>query len=213
MELIHGFFAGIGQSIIAHPLDTYKTWLQVKRTENITIKGVYRGFTYPTLLSSLISGIAFKGYEYGKNSDPSYGKIIGGFYSGVITGLLASWVEYKKISAQLLSSNKFNIECIGTMLLREIPACICYYPIYEYLKEKNYNTLMAGGIAGVTCWTSSYWADVLNTRVMSGSSFTYLITTLSIRDYFRGIAICIPRAFIINATGYYFYEMSKIHLR
>jgi hypothetical protein len=211
MELLHGFFAGIGQSIIAHPLDTYKTWLQVQRIEAISIRGVYRGYAYPTLFSSLISGLAFKAYEYGKKSNPEYGKLIGGVYSGVTTGLLASWVEYKKISAQLVSSNKFNIECIVTMLLREIPACVCYYPIYEYLKEKKYNTMIAGGIAGVTCWTSSYWADVLNTRVMSGSSLKYLIATLSIRDYFRGIVVCIPRAFIINATGYYFYEMSKIH--
>lgn len=211
MELVHGFFAGIGQSIIAHPLDTYKTWLQVQRIEVISIRGVYRGFAYPTLFNSLISGLAFKVYSYGKNSDPEYGKLIGGFYSGIVTGLLASWVEYKKISAQLVSSNKFNIECIGTMLLREIPACVCYYPIYEYLKDKNYNTLIAGGIAGVTCWTSSYWADVLNTRVMAGSSLKYLITTLNFRDYFRGILVCVPRAFIINATGYYFYEMSKMH--
>ena len=40
MELLHGFFAGIGQSIIAHPLDTYKTWLQVQRIEAISIRGV-----------------------------------------------------------------------------------------------------------------------------------------------------------------------------
>lgn len=212
MEIIHGFIAGFAQSIIAHPIDTYKTWLQVQRPEVITIRGLYRGFLYPTLFNSLISGIAFKSYEYGKNSDLEYGSFRGGLYSGIITGLLSSWVEYKKISAQLICSNKFNVECIGTMLLREIPACCCYYPIYDYLKDNKYNTLIAGGVAGVTCWTSSYWADVLNTRVMAGSSFKSLIATLTIRDYFRGIVVCIPRAFIINATGYYFYEMSKTHL-
>lgn len=213
MELVHGFFAGIGQSIIAHPIDTYKTWVQVQKNEIITMKGLYRGFMYPTLFSSLISGVAFKAYEYGKNVDSKYNKIIGGFYAGIITGLLSSWVEYKKVSAQLLSSNKFNIECIGTMLLREIPACVCYYPIYENLKEKNYNTLISGGIAGVTCWTSSYWADVLNTHVMSGSPIKQVIAKLSIRDYFRGIIICIPRAFVINACGYYFYEISKSQIK
>jgi len=213
MEIVHGFFAGIGQSIIAHPLDTYKTWIQVQRSESITIKGLYRGFAYPTLFNSLISGIAFKAYEYGKNSDSEHGKLLGGIYSGIATGLLAAWVEHKKISAQLVCSNKFNIECIGTMLLREIPACCCYYPIYDYLKDKKYNTLIAGGIAGITCWISSYWADVLNTRVMAGSSFKSLIMTLGFRDYFRGILVSVPRAFIINATGYYFYEMSKNNIK
>ena len=213
MELVHGFFAGIGQSIIAHPIDTYKTWIQVQRHESISVKGLYRGFVYPTLFSSLISGVAFKAYEYGKETDSKYNKIIGGIYAGVITGLLSSWVEYKKISAQLLCSNKFNVECIGTMLVREIPACVCYYPIYEYLKDKKYNTLISGGIAGVTCWTSSYWADVLNTHVMSGSSVKQVIAKLTIRDYFRGIIMCVPRAFVINACGYYFYEISKKYIK
>jgi len=212
MEFVHGFFAGIGQSIIAHPIDTYKTWVQVERREIITIRGLYRGFVYPTLFSSLISGVAFKAYEHGKKTDSKYNKIIGGVYAGIVTGLLSAWVEYKKISAQLLCSNKFNMECIGTMLLREIPACVCYYPIYEHLKEQNYNTLVSGGIAGVTCWTSSYWADVLNTHVMSGLSIKETVGKLALRDYFRGIIICIPRAFVINACGYYFYEMSKKHI-
>lgn len=213
MEVVHGFFAGIGQSIIAHPIDTYKTWVQVQRNEIITMKGLYRGFMYPTLFSSLISGAAFKAYEHGKNVDSKYNKIIGGIYAGTLTGLLSSWVEYKKVSAQLLSSNKFNVECVGTMLLREIPACVCYYPIYEILKEQNYNTLVSGGIAGVTCWTSSYWADVLNTHVISGSRIKQVIAKLTIRDYFRGIIICIPRAFVINACGYYFYEISKLYIK
>lgn len=210
MELIHGFISGIGQSIIAHPLDTYKTWLQVSHKEKITLKNLYRGFTYPTLFNSLISGFAFKSYEYGKYSEfGKYNMIIGGIYAGVITGLFSSIVEYKKIKAQLILTTKFNPQCLITMQLREIPACVFYYPIYDILKEKNYNTLISGGIAGITCWTSSYWADVINTHVMSGLTIKQVIQKLVFRDYFRGIIICIPRAFIINATGYYFYEISK----
>lgn len=95
------------------------------------------------------------------------------------------------------------------MQLREIPACSFYYPIYENLKEKKYSTLVSGGIAGVTCWTSSYWADVLNTHVMTGSNLKDVLQKLTLKDYFRGILVSIPRAFIINAVGYYFYELSK----
>lgn len=209
MELIHGFIAGIGQSIIAHPMDTYKIWLQMSHKEKITIKNLYRGFTYPTLFNSLISGFAFKAYEYGKKSDSKYNSIIGGIYAGVITGLLSSFVEYKKIKAQLIINTKFNPECLITMQLREVPACIFYYPIYDILKENNYNTLISGGIAGITCWTSSYWADVFNTHVMSGLTIKEVVKKLVFRDYFRGILVCVPRAFIINATCYYFYELSK----
>jgi solute carrier family 25 carnitine/acylcarnitine transporter 20/29 len=208
-EFLRGFVAGIGQSIIAHPMDTYKTWLQVSYKEKITIKNLYRGFIYPTIFNSLISGFAFKTYEYGKEMDSKYNKIIGGVYAGIVTGMLSSVVEYQKIKAQLLINPKFNPECLITMQLREIPACVFYYPIYEILKEQYFSTIMAGGIAGVTCWTSSYCSDVLNTHVMSGLTIRQVIKKLVFRDYFRGILICIPRAFIINATGYYFYELSK----
>jgi solute carrier family 25 carnitine/acylcarnitine transporter 20/29 len=213
MELVHGFMAGVGQSIIAHPLDTYKTWLQVQHKEKMTIKGLYRGFMYPTIFNSLISGIAFKSYEYGKDTNVKHNQILGGIYAGITTGLLSAFIEYKKVKAQLFINTKFNKECIITMLLREIPACTFYYPIYEYLKEKNFSTIVSGGIAGITCWTSSYWADVLNTYVMTGSSIKSVVQKLTLKDYFRGILVCVPRAFIINAVGYYFYEISKENLK
>jgi hypothetical protein len=211
MELLHGFMSGIGQSIISHPFDTYKTWIQVSHKEKPTIRGLYRGFAYPAFSNSLISGVAFKFYEFGKETNIKNSEILGGLYAGVLTGLLSSVVEYKKIKEQLSINTKFNKECIITMLMREIPACIFYYPMYDYLKKNNYSTLLSGGIAGVTCWVSSYWADVLNTHVMSGSSLKSLILKLTLKDYFRGILIVIPRAFFINASGYYFYELSKEH--
>jgi solute carrier family 25 carnitine/acylcarnitine transporter 20/29 len=209
IELYHGFIAGIGQSIISHPIDTYKTWIQIQYKEKVTLKNLYRGFTYPTLFNSIISGLAFKTYEYGKETSCKYNKLLGGIYAGITTGLLSSFIEYKKIKAQLIINTKFNPHCLITMQLREIPACVCYYPIYEILKNNNFNTLLAGGIAGVTCWTSSYWADVMNTYVMTGLSIKQVIQKLYFMDYFRGILICIPRAFIINAVGYYCYELSK----
>jgi len=209
MEIINGFIAGVGQSIISHPLDTYKTWLQVQHKEIITIKGLYRGFTYPTLFNSLVNGFAFQSYEYGKNSDIKYNTIIGGLYAGIVTGILSTVIEYKKIKSQLDYKIKFNKQCIITMLMREIPACICYYPIYDLLKENNYSTVLSGGIAGITCWTSSYCFDTLNTHVMSGMTIKQVIKKLSFLDYYRGISICIPRAFLINSVSYYFYEFSK----
>lgn len=237
-ELINGFASGIGQSIISHPFDTYKTWVQVKKNESISLRGLYRGFIYPTIFNSLISGIAFKTYEIGKkpifesvdksssqsfsssvsssyssySSSSTFNNIIGGFYAGIITGVLSSWIEYKKITAQLESKNKFNVQCIGTMLLREIPACICYYPIYDFLREEKFSIWVSGGIAGVTCWTSSYWADTLNTHVMSGLTISQVIKKLKFSDYFRGIGVCIPRAFLINASGYTFYELAKTYI-
>ena len=171
---------------------------------------------YPTLFNSIISGLAFKTYDVIKKTDPKYGQLLGGIGAGIVTGILSSYIEYKKISAQLcIQKNfqqKFNIECVYTLLMREIPACTFYYPIYDILRSHDLNPALAGGIAGVSCWTSSYWADVLNTHVMSGTKLKDVIKKLIFRDYFRGILICIPRAFIINSMGYYFYESSKKYI-
>jgi hypothetical protein len=213
LEILHGFNAGFGQSIIAHPLDTYKTWLQMKHNEKLTIKGLYRGFSYPAISASIVSGFAFKAYQIGKESDTKYGLLIGGLYAGCITGILLSYIEYKKISLQLNTNNKFNFVSITTMLLRETPACLFYYPVYDIL-NKNYkiNNMLAGGIAGVTCWVSSYWADVLNTHVMTGQKLSCVIKQLKFKDYFRGLSVAIPRAFLTNSIGYFFYEQSRKNL-
>lgn len=213
IEFVHGFNSGIGQCIFGHPFDTYKTWLQSNYKYNVTIRSLYRGFTYPAVTNSIISGFAFQSYEFCKKNDKTYGMLLGGITSGIITGILSSYFEYKKISAQLLISPKFNFQCILTILMREIPACTAYYPVYDIMKKYNYNSFISGGIAGMSCWTFSYWADVINTHVMSGKSFTNVIKTLKIKDYFKGIHICLIRAFIINGIGYFFYDLSKNHIK
>lgn len=208
-ELFHGFNAGIGQSIIGHPLDTYKTWLQVNHCEKITLSNLFRGFSYPALTNGIITALSFKVYEKCKSYDSQYSMIYGGIAAGIITGTLSGYFEYKKISDQVKIKIKYPIAGTGTLLLREIPACLCYYPIYDILRYNNVYIPIAGGIAGVTCWISSYWADVINTYVMSGHKFTHVIRNLTLYDYFKGICVVIPRAFCVNAVGYYCYELSK----
>jgi hypothetical protein len=48
---------------------------------------------------------------------------------------------------------------------------------------------------------------------MSGSTIKEVLQKLTFLDYFCGISICIPRAFIVNACGYYFYELSKTYIK
>jgi solute carrier family 25 carnitine/acylcarnitine transporter 20/29 len=213
IEFIHGFNSGIGQCIIGHPFDTYKTWIQTKFKPTITIRSLYNGFTYPTISNSIISGFAFQSYEFCKKTDPKYGMLTGGLTSGIITGILSSYFEYKKISAQLLIKSSFNYQGIITILMREIPACTAYYPVYDIMKRNNYNTFISGGIAGVTCWTVSYWADVINTNVMTGKTIKEVINTLKFVDYFRGIHVCLFRAFLINGIGFFFYDLSKNNIK
>jgi hypothetical protein len=190
-------------------MDTYKTWVQVNHNERLSIRGLYRGYAYPAFTNGIISGVGFHVYETAKKSYGEYGSFIGGVMAGCTTAGLSGYFEYKKITEQLNMKIKFPLSGALTLLMREIPACIFYFPVYDGLRERNISIMTSGGVAGVTCWISSYWADVLNTHAMSGKSLTQTIKTLKIRDYFKGMHIVLPRAFIANAMGYFFYEQSK----
>jgi len=211
-ELFHGFISGIAQSIIGHPLDTYKTWLQVKHIEPISFKSLYRGITYPALTNGGITAVGFWSYEYCKKNFESYGMLYGGILAGATTTGMTCYIDYKKIAHQLNGNKqipKFPKIGIVTSAMREIPACITYFPTYDFARSHGINPFMSGGIAGITCWSCSYWADVINTNVMSGKTLSSTLKMLKPADYFKGLEIALPRAFIVNATGYFFYELSK----
>ena len=190
-------------------------WTQLKYGYNPTLRGLYRGFTYPAWSNGLITGVAFHAYTYGKENG---GLFYGGILSGLTSAFLSSYFDYKKIITQLnRTSNKFPIECFLTLTMREIPACLSYYPVYDIvktpinnvIKKDNISIALAGGIAGTTCWLSSYWADVLNTNVMTGKKLKDVVNTLKINDYFRGMSAALVRGFIVNSVGYICYETSK----
>ncbi len=209
-ELFHGFVSGLTQSMIGHPMDTYKTWLQVKHIEPLTFKSLYRGITYPAFTNGGITAVGFYVYEHYKKNYGTYGMFYGGILSGVVTGTISCYIDYKKIADQLNTKIvTFPKMGILTTVMREIPACLTYFPIYDIVRSHGVSPFLSGGIAGITCWISSYWADVINTNVMSGKSFTTTINTLKFGDYFKGLKIALPRAFIVNAIGYFFYELSK----
>lgn len=209
-ELFHGFVSGITQSIIGHPMDTYKTWLQVKHIEPLTFKSLYRGITYPAFTNGGITAVGFCAYEHCKTNHGTYGMLYGGILSGIMTGTMACYVDYKKITNQLNNKfGRFPRTGILTSIMREVPACLTYFPVYDTVRTYGVSPFLSGGIAGITCWISSYWADVINTNVMNGKSFKTTINTLKFGDYFKGLEIVLPRAFIVNATGYFFYELSK----
>lgn len=210
-ELFHGFLAGIGQSLVGHPFDTYKTWIQTKHNEKISLSGLYRGFTYPAFTNGIITGISFHAYTYYKNKDEKYGMIKGGIMAGLLTTILCAYPEYKKIFCQINRANipKFPKQSFVTLSCREILAGVAYYPVYDLLRNNNNGIITSGGLAGCSCWIVSYWCDVLNTKVMNGNSLSCALKTTKFIDYFKGLEIVLPRAFLVNATGYYFYELSK----
>jgi solute carrier family 25 carnitine/acylcarnitine transporter 20/29 len=91
--------------------------------------------------------------------------------------------------------------------MKEVPSATIYYGIYHYLKEKDVSILLSGSLAGVASWFSIYPLDTIKTRLQAG-------TATNVKDAFRqgnlwkGLNLCLLRAFITNGIGFYVYEKS-----
>lgn len=87
--------------------------------------------------------------------------------------------------------------------------------------------LLAGSVAGICCWTSSFPLDVLKSRVQgqiitekipiipNGRALTearYLYTTYGPVGFWIGIAPILGRAVIANAFGFLAWEFARKHL-
>jgi len=204
MELVWGFFAGVGQIILAHPLDTIKTWYQANHPISYNPRNLYRGFAYPLISNGIISSFAFQAYR----SCDNY--LIGGITSGIVTALTSYPFEYLKVRDQLkLTNTHFPKIGFATITVREILACTAYYPVYDYLKKKSITTPIAGGLAGMSCWLISYPADVVTTHAMMGKSLSTIFSELHYKAYFRGLTPALVRAFPVNALGFISYEYAK----
>jgi len=80
--------------------------------------------------------------------------------------------------------------------------------------------MIAGGLAGATSWTAVYPFDVIKTYIQVNSSNNtvnggVISTAISlykahgISIFFRGLGTTIIRAFPVNATTFYVYEVLK----
>lgn len=200
---IAGFVSGIVQTLVGHPLDTLKVSKQNNTQLNLNPKTLYRGVLYPLSTNSIICSINFGVYNQMKEYYPT---VIAGAISGIPIGILITPVELYKTNRQLsIPINCHAWKGLSTCLLREIPAFAIYFQTYEYMKKKDYGTLVSGGVAGTLCWVGTYPMDVIKTRVQSGRSKT-IIDAVRMGQFNKGFSYCIARGCIVNAMGFYAYE-------
>ncbi|XP_061338561.1 mitochondrial arginine transporter BAC2-like [Gastrolobium bilobum] len=121
---------------------------------------------------------------------------------------------------------------LGITMLRDAPAYGFYFWTYDYAREKlhpgcrescqeSLNTvLIAGGLAGVASWVSSYPFDVIKTRLQAQtpSSLKYkgIVDCFrkSIKEegyvvLWRGIGTAVIRAFVVNGAVFSAYEITQ----
>ena len=208
IEFYSGFISGIAQTIISYPLDTIVVYKQTgQNISNIKLKNIYKGVQYPLLTSGLINSLCF-----GINNSVykhTHNHFISGSITGLITSIIITPVELYKIRSQRLKNITIN-PFVGLKITatRELVASSIYFGVYNTLIDNNINTFISGGITGCISWTISYPIDVIKTRIQSSECIT-IFESIKMKNLWHGISVCLYRAFIVNAIGFYIYEKIK----
>ena len=120
---------------------------------------------------------------------------------------------------------------MGSTFLRTTPATACYFGVYEWAKEmqvkpgqtkadlSSHSLLLAGGLGGVSYWSSSFPLDSIKSAMQADAvkrserRYTSIIDCArklyaegGIGRFYRGILPCLIRSFPANAACFYAYE-------
>tara|TARA_B100000401_G_C52803952_1_gene720117 strand:+ start:17 stop:667 length:651 start_codon:yes stop_codon:yes gene_type:complete len=208
-----GTISGIIQTITGHPFDTLKVLQQNNKKKVYDLRSLYKGISMPLIQSPIICGVSF----FLNDSLDTYfnNYYISGFCSGFFTSFIICPFEYYKINSQnqtkkiiTFNSIKHSYKNINYVILRESPSCCIYFGLYNECKKNNLSSFLSGGICGMSSWLFTYPLDTIKTRMQSNSSKSFKQAIL-IGNLFKGLNICLIRAFFVNAIGFYTYEYFK----
>jgi len=166
-DFIAGALSGLAQTVVGHPFDTLKVRLQ----DNLSIKNMkpsyyFRGLTYPLISSGVINALCFGVHNR------CYQKIHNNWLSGLIAGAVISPFVHvsnigkikRQVGLHLKPIDFLKSKGLHATFAREMVGFSTYFATYHYLREKNYNIFLCGGLSGLANWTLSYPIDVVRTR-------------------------------------------------
>ena len=208
-DFISGGISGFCQTIVGHPLDTYKTLSQNNKFKFDKILNInpYAGIKYPLRSSVMNCSITFgiNSYLY-KNYN--FDSCINGFISGAIISPIVFYFDSYKIRDQMNIKYKIDIwSRKGKFMsfLRESFAFSVYFKCYEILHDDfKCNSFLSGGISGLANWTVTYPIDTIKTRQATHN--INIIKALEIGNLWKGYIPCAFRAIIVNSCGFYVYQ-------
>ena len=209
-DFIAGALSGLSQTIVGHPFDTLKVRLQDNMSiKNMKYKHYFRGLTYPLLSSGIINAICFgvhnRCYKKNKNN----------FLSGLIAGAIISPIVHitnvgkikRQVGLDIKPVDFIKSKGLYSTFAREMVAFSTYFSTYHYLREKNYNVFVCGGLSGLANWTLSYPIDVIRTRQYAQN--IGILEAIAMKHYWKGYSMCASRAIIVNAVGFWVFEKFK----
>jgi hypothetical protein len=208
-DIIPALSVGLTQVVIGHPFDTAKVLIQnQKKWTGLPIKSYYMGWKYPMFSSVLFNCTLFPVYEEVFKYTNST------FFSGAVAGAIVSPIDYMldtfKIQKQMKhKTTLFKRPYYGILQTfnRQISSTSLYFGTYYYLKERNYNTLVAGGTAGLTQWTLTYPLDVIRSRQIAQQ--ITMKEAINMGNLWKGYSVCAFRAVLVNSATFWIYEKVK----
>ena len=214
MDFLAGALSGISQTFVGHPFDTIK----VMQQNNVPYKNIihqmspkrmYAGFIYPSISNTIVNAVLFASYNK-TNTIVNNNHFVSGMISGFVISPIVFTFDIGKTKKQMKQPLKFRdfytTKGLKTKFIREIFAFGVYFQTYYYLKE-NYgmNIFIAGALAGLANWTSTYTFDVIgNRQIVHNCNF---MDAYRMGNLWKGYPICATRALIVNAVGFYVYEL------
>ena len=212
-DILAGAAVGFSQTAVGHPFDTAKVLIQNKQKWfGFPLSSYYKGWKFPLFSATLFNCTVFPIYErtmpYTNNS------WLSGLIAGTIVTPLIFITDIGKIKQQtsqkIYIRDFFTSYGIWSTLHRETIAMSVYFGTYFTLKEKNYNPLLAGGMAGLANWTVAYPIDVIRSRQIAQN--ISMKQAIRQKQLWKGFSICATRAVIVNAINFWVYETVKKYL-
>ncbi|RCH94463.1 hypothetical protein CU097_002605 [Rhizopus azygosporus] len=196
---------------------------------------VFGSYTYLMQLQAQSQGIP---YDETAQNAPLQHVFLAGMGSGVISSFVTCPMELAKVQLQNQTTNttaiKGPLDCLHKMyltgglrycfkgmvptMLRELsfgPYFLTYEIVTRSLAKPNQElsgprVILAGGVAGIAAWCSTYFADVVKTRIQSEPHrYKGFIDCMKCsyyeegwRIFFKGLTPTILRAFPSNAATF-----------
>ncbi|KAI8064432.1 mitochondrial carrier domain-containing protein [Gongronella butleri] len=212
--------------------------------------GLYKGMAGVAVVNALVFGshsyLMDLQARHNEKSSHLRNTFIAGLGAGAITSLVTCPMELAKVQLQNQMGNqtlKGPVDCLmqlytkGGMrmcftgltatMLRELsfgPYFFFYASVIHYVSqdksEKPRDVILAGGLAGIGAWCSTYAADVVKTRIQSEPKrytstlhcFRQCFKEEGWRVFFRGLTPTIVRAFPSNAATFMAYTFTMTAL-
>ena len=211
-EFASSFMVGVNQGVIGIPFDTVKVWMQ----NNQQVFGrpfgqYYRGFGPEFTNAIITNSIAFPIHTY--TLPYTNNSFISGGFAGAcvspIVYLFRSFKIFQQVGVPFHINTFINNRGRGYLMttMRESVGYSMYFGSYSYFKDQGIPTFIAGALAGLCNWGTSFPFDTIMSRQVAQNINIY--EAIKMGPLYRGYGVCLIRSICVNSFNFLVYENIK----